>query len=125
MERRDPELEEQLLQTLNGVRFGRPCYAFRQVGSTMDVAKQLATQGEPEGTLVFAARQEQGRGRLGRRWESPEGGAYFSLILKPSRPPAESPQLSLVAGLAAAEAIQEQHTAMAAASGSRSGTRQR
>ena len=66
----------------------------------MEIAHQLAAEGASEGTLVWAARQERGRGRLGRVWESPEGGAYFSLILRPSRPPREIPQLSLIAGLA-------------------------
>lgn len=73
----------------------------------MDRAHALAREGAGEGTLVFAARQQQGRGRLGRTWESPEGGVYFSLILRPARSPEEIPQLSLVAGLAAAEAIRE------------------
>ena len=82
-------------------------HAFESVTSTMDVAHRLAVEGAPDRTLVWAARQEQGRGRLGRTWASPEGGVYLSLILKPSRPPAEIPQLSLVAGLAVAEAIQE------------------
>jgi BirA family biotin operon repressor/biotin-[acetyl-CoA-carboxylase] ligase len=71
----------------------------------MDVAHQLVRQGAPEGTCVWTTRQRQGRGRLGRTWESPEGGVYFSLILRPERPPEEIPQLSLVAGLSAAEAI--------------------
>ena len=73
----------------------------------MDVAHELAAAGAGEGTLVWAARQEQGRGRLGRTWASPEGGAYFSFILRPMRPATEIPQLSLVAGLAAAESIGE------------------
>ena len=73
----------------------------------MEVAHQLAADGAPEGTLVVAARQGQGRGRLGRTWASPEGGVYVSLILRPTRPPSETPQLSLVAGLAAAEAIRD------------------
>ncbi|MBI1992104.1 MAG: biotin--[acetyl-CoA-carboxylase] ligase [Candidatus Omnitrophica bacterium] len=73
----------------------------------MERAHALAREGAGEGTLVFAAKQTNGRGRLGRRWESPEGGAYFSLILKPTRPPAEIPQLSLVAGLSVAETIRK------------------
>lgn len=73
----------------------------------MEVAHQLAADGATEGTLVWASRQAQGRGRLGRTWESPEGGAYFSLILRSTRPPVDIPQLSLVAGLSAAEAIQQ------------------
>ena len=104
---RDPAREAALTQRVDGSRIGQPVYAYAQVSSTMDVARQLAQQGASEGTLVWAARQEQGRGRLGRMWESPEGGAYFSLILKPTRVAAEIPQLSLVAGLAAAQAIHE------------------
>ncbi|MDP3722779.1 MAG: biotin--[acetyl-CoA-carboxylase] ligase [Candidatus Omnitrophota bacterium] len=127
---RDSALERRLAAALAGTRLGRPLYGFQRVGSTMDVAKALAEQGAPEGTLVWAARQDHGRGRLGRVWESPEGGAYFSLILRPSpgtpptggvgegvpQPKAEGrptrslqdiPQLSLVAGLSAAEAIRE------------------
>ena len=82
-------------------------YAYQRVGSTMEVAHDLAAGGAPEGTLIFAARQEQGRGRLGRVWHSPEGGAYCSIILRPLRPTSEIPQLSLVAGLAVAETIRE------------------
>jgi len=104
---RDPELEAKVLAGLNGARLGRPVQAFARVTSTMEIAHELAANGAPEGALVWAARQEQGRGRLGRTWASPEGGAYFSLILRPVRPLTEIPQLSLVAGLSAAEAIRE------------------
>ncbi len=103
---RDPALEAQLRQHLDGTAMGCSVYAFTSVGSTMEVAHVLAQQRAPHGTLVWAQRQEQGRGRLGRVWESPKGGAYFSMILRPTRPAAEIPQLSLVAGLAAARAIQ-------------------
>ena len=100
---RDTELEAQLSQQIGG----RPVYAFQTVGSTMDAAHRLAADEAPEGTLVVAERQEQGRGRLGRTWVSPEGGLYSSLILRPKRPAGDIPQLSLVAGLAAAEAIRD------------------
>jgi len=73
----------------------------------MAVAHALAAEGAAEGTLVWTKRQTGGRGRLGRVWESPEGGVYFSIILRPERPATETPQLSLVAGLAATEAIRE------------------
>ena len=99
-------LEATLSACING-RIGHPVHAFQCVGSTMEIAHALAQEGAPEGTLVWAVRQEQGRGRLGRLWTSPEGGAYFSLILCPQRPAAEHPQLSLVAGLSTAQAIQE------------------
>ena len=59
---------------------GTPLYALTEVGSTMDVARELAQHGASEGTCVMADRQTGGRGRSGRRWESPPGGLYASLI---------------------------------------------
>ena len=104
---RDLALERRLAAHLKGARIGQPVHAFRLVGSTMEVAHALAADGTPEGTLVWAAQQRQGRGRRGRVWESPEGGVYGSLILRPRRSRGEIPQLSLVAGLSVAEAIRE------------------
>lgn len=104
--RRDPALETQLAKALGETLRGE-VRAFERVNSTMDVAHGLAQEGVAEGTLVWAQRQEQGRGRLGRVWESPEGGIYCSLIVRPQRPATETPQLSLLMGLSAAEAIRE------------------
>lgn len=75
------------------------------VGSTNDWLLERARAGEPEGLAVVAAAQERGRGRHGRRWLSPPGNLYTSLLLRPRRPPEEIASLSLVCGLAAAEAI--------------------
>ncbi|AWK85787.1 biotin--[acetyl-CoA-carboxylase] ligase [Azospirillum thermophilum] len=76
--------------------------AFDSVGSTNDEAKALARSGAAEGTIVWARRQETGRGRRGRNWSSPEGNLYSSVILRPGRPPAEAAQISFVAALAIA-----------------------
>src|SRR3990167_11021559 len=103
---RDSELEAQLTKALGETLRGQ-VRAFERVSSTMDVAHALALEGAVEGTLVWAQRQEQGRGRLGRIWESPEGGIYCSVIVRPQRPAADTPQLSLLMGLSAAEAIRE------------------
>jgi len=104
---RDPAREAHLRAILAGAALGRPVYAYASADSTMALAHELAARGEPEGTLVWALRQTQGRGRLGRAWASPEGGAYFSLILRPSRDAVETPQIALVAGLSVAEAIRD------------------
>ena len=104
---RDRALETQLARALDGARIGRVLYGFCQVDSTMEIAHTLAQGGAEEGTLIWAARQSRGRGRLGRSWRSPTGGVYCSAILRPSRPADEIPQLSLVTGLACVEAIQE------------------
>lgn len=77
--------------------------AFDSVGSTNDEAKALSRSGAPEGTIVWARRQESGRGRRGRAWTSPEGNLYSTTILRPGLPPAEAAQVSFVAALAIAE----------------------
>lgn len=57
---------------------------FDTIDSTNEEVKRLAAQGAPHGTLVVAAQQTAGKGRRGRRFESPDGrGVYFSLLLRP------------------------------------------
>ena len=76
-------------------------------GSTNDEAKALARAGAPEGTLVWALRQEAGRGRRGRAWTAGEGNLYCSLVLRPAAPPAQAAQVSFVAALAVAQAVSD------------------
>jgi len=104
---RDATREARLSAALAGAALGRPIYVYAVTDSTMELAHELAARGEPEGTLVWALRQEQGRGRLGRHWASPEGGAYYSLILRPVRSAVDAPQIALIAGLSVAEAIRD------------------
>ncbi|OGP26052.1 MAG: biotin--[acetyl-CoA-carboxylase] ligase [Deltaproteobacteria bacterium RBG_16_66_15] len=76
--------------------------------STNRVAMEMAENGAPHGTVVVADEQTAGRGRMGRRWESPPGkNLYVSLLLRPPVPTVEAPRLSLVAGVALADAVEE------------------
>jgi BirA family biotin operon repressor/biotin-[acetyl-CoA-carboxylase] ligase len=74
-----------------------------ETASTNDDARRLAGEGAPEGTLVWAERQSAGRGRRGRRWESPAGNLYMSLLLRPRMPLAQAGQVGFLAALAIAE----------------------
>jgi BirA family transcriptional regulator, biotin operon repressor / biotin---[acetyl-CoA-carboxylase] ligase len=77
------------------------------VSSTQDIAAQLAAAGAEHGTVVIAETQSAGRGRMGRRWHSPPGAnLYTTIILRPKLALAEVARLSLVAGVAAAEALE-------------------
>jgi len=80
---------------------------FPEIGSTMDVAKELATKGAGEGTIVLAEAQVHGRGRLSREWLSPKGGIYFTLILRPEINPAYAPRINLMVSVAVATTIRK------------------
>ena len=80
-----------------------PCFrlfAFESVGSSNVEARKMADAGMGEGALIWARRQEQGVGRRGRSWSSPEGNLYCSLILRPDCAPAEAARFSFLVALA-------------------------
>ena len=86
---------------------GRIRHYFR-IGSTNAMAMETAAAGEPEGTVFFAEQQTAGRGRGGNRWESaPSDGIYCSVVLRPLLSPADALLLSLIAGIAVAEAVEQ------------------
>lgn len=72
---------------------------YEEVGSTNDLALELAAAGAAEGTVVRADAQTAGRGRIGRSWNSGRGkGLYLTVILRPRLEPAALGLLSLAAG---------------------------
>ncbi len=54
------------------------------VSSTNDCLKEIARNGGSEGQVVVSASQTGGKGRLGRKFHSPKGGVYFSILLRPT-----------------------------------------
>ncbi|MBC7348760.1 MAG: biotin--[acetyl-CoA-carboxylase] ligase [Candidatus Aminicenantes bacterium] len=87
-------------------RFGHPLFIFSLAFSTMDFARRLAGLNFPEGTAVLAGEQISGRGTKGRSWHSARGkGLYISFLLRPTTSCLNL--LPVVAGLAAAEALEE------------------
>ena len=80
--------------------------AYDEVGSTLDVAHELAAKGADAGTIVVANAQTAGRGRMGRSWRSESGaGVWLTLIERPTDPGALD-VLSLRIGLALAPALE-------------------
>ena len=75
------------------------------LGSTQERARELARGGAPHGTLVIAGVQTGGRGRLGRRWGSPAGGLWMSLVLRPGLVAALAPRVTQTAAVAVAKAL--------------------
>ncbi len=80
---------------------------FEEIGSTNDYLFEQGLGGAPSWTVVIADRQTRGKGRMGRRWESPPGvGLWFSLLLRPALTPRQLMPLNLIACLAVAEALE-------------------
>jgi BirA family biotin operon repressor/biotin-[acetyl-CoA-carboxylase] ligase len=84
-----------------GAPLGTPRLHFRVTDSTNTRARELAAAGAPHGMLVTAAEQSAGRGRQGRSWTAPAGRALLCSVVVHYPPPL----LSLLAGLATAEAV--------------------
>ncbi|WP_321470418.1 biotin--[acetyl-CoA-carboxylase] ligase [uncultured Paludibaculum sp.] len=76
------------------------------IDSTMHRAAELASEGCPAGTIVGADAQTAGQGRLGRDWHSPEGGLYFTMVLRPKVEMRDLPVVTMAIGVAVADALQ-------------------
>lgn len=87
--------------------FGKEIVVLEQAGSTQDELRELASKGAPEGTVVLALQQSSGKGRGGRKWASPLGGLWFSLLLRPKLPFRDLCKLSLLFGVAVARSLKK------------------
>ncbi len=76
-----------------------------ELGSTQERARELARDGAPHGTLVISRVQTGGRGRLGRRWLSPAGGLWASLVLRPGIPTRVAARTTQTAAVGVAKAL--------------------
>jgi BirA family biotin operon repressor/biotin-[acetyl-CoA-carboxylase] ligase len=92
------------LVSFRGPRGTTPHY-FLSTVSTQSLAKAGAEAGLSEGHLWISETQTKGRGRLDRFWESNYGGLWFSLLLRPTLPPARMAPLTLLAGLSLRQAV--------------------
>ena len=100
-------MKQEILTRLHHHPWASQVHCHRCVGSTNDLAKALARENAPEGTVVVAAEQTAGRGRMGRSFHAPAGlGLYFSLILRPECPPEQLLHLTCAAAVAACSSVE-------------------
>ena len=79
---------------------------FDSIDSTNLEAMRHANAGAREGLCIVAREQTAGRGRLDRSWQSPkDAGLYFSIVLRPELKMSSWPLISLMAALAASDAL--------------------
>lgn len=95
------------LERLSKTRFSRVEWV-KRIASTNADLRERAEQGAPEGIVRIADYQTHGRGRQGRKWESPpEASLLVSLLLRPKCQPSEFGWLTYMAGLAVADLCEE------------------
>jgi len=97
-----------ILRRLGQSIFTRNIVFHESLDSTNNLAKELASSGAPEGTIVLAEEQTQGRGRMGRQWFSPGYvNLLFSILLRPTIHPDQIFVLTMIMALATIEATRE------------------
>ena len=81
---------------------------YTSIESTNIKAKELASDGLEEGTVIIAEEQTSGKGRLGRSWTSPKSkGIWMSLILRPNISPLQASKTTQIAAAAVCKSIDE------------------
>jgi BirA family biotin operon repressor/biotin-[acetyl-CoA-carboxylase] ligase len=101
------DLSTAALETALRGRLGRPFRCYGAIGSTNAEALAWAAAGAPEGALVIADHQTEGRGRRGRRWLSRPGSALqFSVVLRPRLPAGSLGRLTTALGVACAAGLE-------------------
>ena len=86
--------------------WGQELQYYEEISSTNTCLKDMARAGAPEGTALIARRQTGGRGRLGRSFQSAEGGVYLSLLLRPRCSPDDLMHLTCAVAVAMCDAVE-------------------
>lgn len=85
---------------------GKDILYYQETASTNELARKLLAEGKINtGTVIIAGRQTAGKGRRGRSWNSPHGGVWMSLLLRPCLDLQATALLSLVFAVAVASAL--------------------
>ncbi|MEK3886050.1 biotin--[acetyl-CoA-carboxylase] ligase [Bacillus sp. FSL K6-3431] len=100
--------ENEILMGLETKVLGRNILHFDTIDSTQTKANEEARNGAPEGMIIIAEEQTNGRGRMARQWHSSKHkGIWMSLVLRPNLSPDKAPQFTLITAIAVARAIEE------------------
>ncbi|OOM77673.1 biotin--[acetyl-CoA-carboxylase] ligase [Clostridium sp. BL-8] len=89
--------KNEILSLIKTSTIGRNILYFDEIDSTNVKAKELAQKNIEDGSIIIAEKQTLGSGRFNRKWISPNGGLWFTLVLKPKLPPNEAPKITQIA----------------------------
>lgn len=110
IKRTDSPVPWELAKLLNTSFLGKKIIIYRNItDSTQDLALSFVSHRRDfHGIIILAEQQKNGRGRLKRKWLSPKGGLWLSIILKPVIPTSRITLLPLVAAIAVCNAIRQE-----------------
>lgn len=86
---------------------GKNLYIFNEVGSTNTIAKYLSENDVSTGSVVISEKQNGGKGRSGKSWQSPLGGIWLSIILNPNVDSMKIPIITLATGVAVERSLEK------------------
>ncbi len=86
---------------------GQQAYYFDSIDSTQNQALKMADDPANNGAIIIAAKQTGGKGRSGRKWISPKGGIWFSIILQPKFDISITTLFPIASALALSNAIEK------------------
>ena len=97
----------EIISELETKVLGQQAYYFESIESTQNQALKMVNEIKNEGTIIVAEKQTGGRGRSGRKWISPKGGIWFSIILHPKFDISNTTLFPIASSLALSNAIQK------------------
>ena len=97
----------EIIRDLKTENIGKRVYYFEELDSTQNFAQQIAADKKENGTIVIAEKQTSGRGRLDRKWTSPKGGIWFSLIIQPKFDVSSSTLIPILSAVALSKSIKK------------------
>ena len=97
----------EIIRDLKTKNIGKRVYYFEELDSTQNFAQQIAADKKENGTIVIAEKQTSGRGRLDRKWTSPKGGIWFSLIIHPKFDVSSSTLIPILSAVALSKSIKK------------------
>ena len=97
----------EITRDLKTENIGKRVYYFEELDSTQNFAQQIAADKKENGTIVIAEKQTSGRGRLDRKWTSPKGGIWFSLIIHPKFDVSSSTLIPILSAVALSKSIKK------------------
>ena len=98
---------DEIQKDLNTNYVGKELYIYKEVSSTNTIAKFLSRHEVENGTVIISEKQTHAKGRSGKYWESPLGGVWLSIILKPNVDHSRLPLITLATGVAVAKTLEK------------------